>query len=241
MELKRPPRKRRSWLLPVALGLAAVLGLGAGAYGGLQVKRELDRPPTRTEKDIASVQEMAMRWRTLPAGEIFPETVDYGEDGMHELATRVGIAPQASCAKALDAAIAKVVTANGCTTVLRATYLDATQTIVSTVGVAVLPDEASVWKSSRSLRSQFGERGVRPVAFPGTLSALFGDSARQNFAATEFGNYLIFAAGGFGDGRPQVGSDRPQIFAFGDRIVSRVGGRLRDYVDPCTVKRVVAC
>ncbi|MEU6428508.1 hypothetical protein ABZ860_21655 [Microbispora sp. NPDC046973] len=215
--------------------------MSSGAYGAIELKRELDRPPTDSELHAVSVQEIALRWRTRSAGEIFPATVDSGSGGTKELAVRVGIAPQASCSKALDAVIAKVAVADGCTTVLRATYLDKTQTLVTTVGVAVFPDEASVWKVSRVVWGNSASRGVRAVAFPGTLSARFRDAARQRFFMTNYANYLIFVSGGYADGRPKVRLDRPQLFMFGDQIAAQVGGRLQTYVDPCTVKGVVTC
>ncbi|SIS24562.1 hypothetical protein SAMN05421833_15215 [Microbispora rosea] len=110
--------------------------MSAATYGAVEVKREFDRPPTDSELHAASVQEIGLRWRTRSAGEIFPATVDYGSGGAKELAVRVGVAPEASCSKALDAVIAKVAVADGCRAVLRATYLDKTQTLVTTVGVA---------------------------------------------------------------------------------------------------------
>ncbi|MFF4122424.1 hypothetical protein ACFYYP_02745 [Microbispora rosea] len=110
--------------------------MSAATYGAVEVKREFDRPPTDSELHAASVQEIGLRWRTRSAGEIFQATVDYGSGGAKELAVRVGVAPEASCSKALDAVIAKVAVADGCRAVLRATYLDKTQTLVTTVGVA---------------------------------------------------------------------------------------------------------
>ncbi|WP_248965297.1 hypothetical protein [Sphaerisporangium perillae] len=223
------------------IGLVALLGLAAGAYGGLEVKRELDRPPTRPEKDAASLQEIALRWRTRAAGDIFPATVDYGSGGKKDLALRVGIAAEAPCAKALDATIDKIVASYGCKTVLRATYLDATETLVSTVGVAVLANGGAASKASVLIWSPTPRRGVRAVAFPGTGSARFRDAARQYFTSTDTGNYLIFVAGGYADGRRQVKSDRPAIFLFSSRIAVQVSSLLDQRIDPCTVRGVVTC
>ncbi len=217
------------------------MGLSAATYGAVEVKRELDRPPTDSELHAASVQEIGLRWRTRSAGEIFPATVDYGSGGTKELAVRVGVAPEAACGKALDAVIAKVAVADGCKAVLRATYLDKTEMLVTTVGVAVFPDEASVLKVSRVVWGNSASRGVRALAFPGTLSARFRDAARQRFFMTSYANYLIFVTGGYADGRPKAKLDRPQLFMFGDQIAAQVGGQLRTYVDPCTVKGVVTC
>jgi hypothetical protein len=240
--LENPPRRKGSRWLWSAAGLAAVLGVTVGVYGGLEVKRELDRPPTPAEKDAASVQEIALRWRTRSAGDIFPATVEYGPYESKDLARRVGIATEAPCAKALDAAIAKIVSSHGCKTVLRATYLDATETLLSTVGVAALPDGAAVSKASLGIwQPTAARRGVRAAAFPGTVSARFRDAARQSFTSTEFDNYLIFVTSGYADGRRQIKSDRPQIFLFGNQVASKVGSALKEPVDPCTVRGVVTC
>jgi hypothetical protein len=238
--LAPPPRKRRRWALWTTVGLLAVLGVSAAVYGGLEIRRELLRPPTAAEKDAAAAREMALRWRTRPAGEIFPATVDHGERGRKETAARVGIAEDIGCDQdALDAQIATAVRRQGCRAVLRATYLDSTGTLVTTVGVVALPSEAAAAKALAG--SQITDRGVRALAFPRTGAAGFEDAARQNFTTLQFGSFLIMAASGYTDGRGKTIADRPGIFTFDYRIANRLGEPLRERRDPCAVREVVAC
>ncbi|GIH72612.1 hypothetical protein Mth01_48650 [Sphaerimonospora thailandensis] len=211
-------------------------------YGAIEVKRELDRPPTDAELRAASVQEIALRWRTRPAGEIFPATVEYsGLFGRKEPAVRVGIAPEAPCAEALDAEIAEVAIANGCRAVLRASYLDSTRTLVTTIGIAVFPDEATMRKASEALSSQIWHYGVRAAAFPGTLSARFRDAARQHLMTMGSANYLIFIAAGYADGRPKSESGMSGPLMYGNPIASQIGLQLQTEAEPCAVKGVVTC
>lgn len=228
-------------LLWSAVGLSAVLGVGAGVYGGLEVKRELERPPTQAEKDAAAVHEVGLRWRTRTAGDIFPATVDYGTGGGKRLAKRVGIAEQASCADAMDAAASKALALGGCRAVLRATYVDSTETLLATVGVAVLPDAKAATKAWAGIASEMSTRGVRAAAIPGTVAAGFGNAARQTFSAQYHEQYLIFTTAGWADGRKRVKLDRPSLFLFADRTVSQVGAALTQRIDPCLVKEVVSC
>src|SRR2546425_639298 len=69
---------------------------------------------------------------------------------------------------------------HGCAAMLRATYIDATGSLVVTIGVAVMPDAAATAVSIRALPSRHGVRsGVRPLAFGNTLTAGFGSRQRQ--------------------------------------------------------------
>ena len=68
---------------------AAVAGLGVVAAGGLavaviaagQARAELDRGPTAAERSAAAATALALRWRTWPAGQIFPARLRYGPPG----------------------------------------------------------------------------------------------------------------------------------------------------------------
>ena len=90
--------------------------------------------------------EVGKRWRTMPAGTIFPASraatrapSALSDDPALQLtADRIGIASQASCAAATDpAAVGAVLDRDGCEAMLRATYVDGTDSYVITVGVAV--------------------------------------------------------------------------------------------------------
>lgn len=229
----------RKWLVWVAVALTACIGAAAAVYGGLEVKKELERPPTKAEKDAAAIQEVALRWRTLKPTDLFPAKVDYTAGPVTWVATRAGIVKEAPCAKALDAAVVKAVPS--CQTVLRATYLDQTQSAVTTVGVAVLPDSASVDKAAVAIRGMSTAKGVRAAPIPGTVAARYRDQARQLFVSMEYGNYLVFVATGYTDGRKKITRDRTGIFTFGHKIATEVGLKLKVPKDPCTVREAVTC
>jgi hypothetical protein len=115
----------------------------------------------------------------------------------------VGIAPQSTCAAATDPALGRVLDPRGCQAMLRATYTDASDSFVVTVGVAIMrgtpPSSASLPSPSSSAR---GPRpGVKAVPFPGTLASRFSDRQRQLSGAYSRGPYLVLYTVGYTDGR----------------------------------------
>ena len=191
--------------------LLGVAGLTASAAG--VVIQMLPRRFSAAQAEQLSTWEMLRRWRAWPAGQIFPRTLGYelpgyafsGVRGLHLTARRVGIAQMAHCTNAVDTAAAKILTRQGCQVVLRATYVDATRSLVTTVGVAVLPTSAAAASAATALSAGSGVRpGVVPVPFPRTIAALFGEQERQLTVAISDGPYLVLSAAGFADGRPRV-------------------------------------
>lgn len=153
--------------------------------------------------------QVSKRWRTLPAGEIFPAAVRYQLSALalSDLssvslqAARVGIAPQSSCAAASDQAAARLLAAGGCQALLRASYTDESATYVVTVGVAVL---GSVARAKAAARAIGDSGGVEAAAFAGTPAGSFGDGQRQLTSSQAAGPYVIMYAAGYADGRPRV-------------------------------------
>src|SRR3984885_13561736 len=100
----------------------------------------------------------------MPAGKIFPASLQYtpppalSDDPTLQLtADRIGIAGQASCAAATDpAAVGAVLARHGCEAMLRATYVDGTDSYVITVGVATMPGSAQVNAAKRELAGVVG-------------------------------------------------------------------------------------
>lgn len=157
--------------------------------------------------------ETAKRWRELPAGTIFPASLHYaapsvlsGDPALRLGADRLGIASQASCAAATDAAVGAVLTRDGCEAVLRATYVDGTDSYVVTVGVAAMSGSAKVSAAEQQLSWVVGAsgKGVAAVPVAGTLAAAFTDSRRQLSGSIVAGTYLIFYTIGYTDDRPRV-------------------------------------
>lgn len=192
----------RRWRRRLALALLTVAGLGAIGGGVAGLVTVHDRKPTAAQIAAAAQVAFARRWRGLTAGQIFPATVRYtSTSGVPRSAVRVGIAPAAPCARALDPAAARVLDTAGCVTVLRATYADASGTALATVGVAVMRDTSGADSAfGRIARGKLG--GLLPVSFPGTIAARFRPAARETSSEQEgSGPYLLFDTSGYADGR----------------------------------------
>jgi hypothetical protein len=190
----------------------ALVGLLAAAAG--LVVQLLPRTFNAAQKQQIISWEMGKRWRTWPAAEIFPDSIQYpvpgsvlGGANLPLAAHRIGIARQASCHAATDPAVARVLARYGCQAMLRATYDDATQSLAVTVGVAVLANPAAASASKEALPGQHrnGPRpGVRAVSFPRTPVAQFGNRQRQLSLVRRAGPYLVFTTVGYADGRRRV-------------------------------------
>lgn len=200
------PKKRskpsRRLLALAGLVVAGLAALGGGVFGLVWA---FTRVPTSAQLSAAGNAESAQQWRWLTAGKLFPATVGYpaSVSDARTSASLVGIAPQASCAKAADKATAKVLAATGCVTVLRATYTDASHTLLDTVGVAVMKSAQAANDADARLGS--GTRsGLLPVSFPGTVSSLFASQGRALMDMQVTGRYVVFDSGGYADGRKGV-------------------------------------
>jgi hypothetical protein len=220
------PPHRRGFGTTAAL-VAAIFG-GVGlivSLTGLAIQL-LPRHFSAAQQRQIMAWEVSKRWRTIPAGDIFPGSVHYdlSASALSDVtnvslqAARVGIAPQASCDGATDPAAAGVLNAHGCQAVLRATYTDESATYVVTVGVAVLgsANQASAAAATLNQASKTSKKGtvaappgLESVAFAGTPAGSFGNGERQVTASKAAGPYVIMYAAGYADGRPQanIGED----------------------------------
>jgi len=80
--------------------------------------------------------------------------------------------------------------------------MDASGTLVSTVGVAVMASTHAARRASVLVRASQISAGIHSVPFQGTVANEFGNAQRQVFAgAYLWGPYLFFATGGYADGR----------------------------------------
>lgn len=212
-EARRPARM----VVAIVVLLLGVTGVGVCATGvALQV---LPRRFTAEQQQAIKNWEVAARWRQFTAGDIFRASVTYqptsllGDGGAGSVtltAQRLGIAAQASCAAALDPGIAADLDRGGCQSVLRATYADATDSYVVTVGVAVLPSTTRARAAAVALGVA---AGLRTAQFPGTPSAQFTDSRRQLMASFSAGPYVVLYAVGYS-------GDRPAVPVSGDQYVT---------------------
>jgi hypothetical protein len=189
--------------------LAGAAGLAASVLG--VVVQVMPRSFTAVQREKIVAWETGKRWRTWPAGQIFPHAIRYSLSGrafgggrsLPLTARLVGIAPQATCRAATQRAAAGVLAQHGCQAVLRATYEDSTQTLAVTVGVAVLPGMPAAQSSASALRGRDGPRsGIRAVSFRRTATARFGGRSRKLSWDRVVGPYLVLATVGYADGRP---------------------------------------
>lgn len=193
--------------------LAGLAGLVVSA--GAAAIQFLPRHFSTAQRNQIMAWEVGKRWRSWPAGRIFPSAIGYelpgsafgGGRSLALRAHRVGIAPQASCRDATARAAGRVLVKRGCVAVLRATYQDTTQTFAVTVGVAVLPATpaaaAPAARAASALRKSGGPQPwLRAVSFRHTATAHFAGPGHKVAWSHAAGPYLVLATVGYADGRP---------------------------------------
>ncbi|WP_246239096.1 hypothetical protein [Acrocarpospora corrugata] len=238
-------RERRSWptmLVASALTVSCAIVAGVGASAALA---ELTRQPSQQELRQAAAAEISRRWQVWPAGKVFPATVAYtGEQGGAERARRVGISARTDCVAAVDAALRQTMRAARCQGVLRATYLDALQGIVVTVGVAAFPDAGAADSAAAAL-PQGGKPapGLRALSFPRTVADRFTAAGRQVATVRRAGPYLVMTTAGQTDGRPAraLGRQRPTMFTFTGDLADRIAKELLAPVLPDCASKEFRC
>jgi hypothetical protein len=216
--------------------VVALIGLSAAVAG--IVPNLLPRSFSGAQQQRIITWEIGKRWRSWPAGQIFPTAIPYelsasalvSGTGVRLSAHRIGIAPQASCQSATDPAAWRVLAKNGCTAVLRATYQDSTGAFAVTIGIAAVPGPASASADARALPRR-SVAGVRAVGFGHTLAASFSDTARQLTSSVSIGPYLIMSTVGYADGRHRVlesGNpyDQSEMLSVAQAITGWIGSRI---------------
>ena len=229
-------------LLLAAGLLAALAGLVVSA--GAAATQFLPRQFSAAQRNQIMTWEVGMRWRSWPAGRIFPSAIDYELPGsafgngksLALRAQRVGIAPQASCREATARPVGRLLVKHGCLAVLRATYQDTTQTFAVTVGVAVLPATPAAGPraaeaASALQKSRNPQLWLRAVSFRHTATAHFAGPGHKVAWADAAGPYLVLATVGYADGRPWLsqGHDtytRAELNSLAAGVGDSVTGRL---------------
>jgi hypothetical protein len=228
-------RGGRRFGIALTVLLVGTAGLAASAAG--VSSQLLPRKFTVAQQQQIMNWEIAGRWRRLPAGTIFPASITYQLPGyalssstqLPLTASRVAISPQTTCAKAADPAAARVLSAHHCAAMLRATYADETDSMLVTIGIAVMPGASAARAAAGALSSGPGlHPGVRTAAFRGTLAALFGDRQRQLSWAASAGPYVILSAAGYANGMPEeaVASDPyadQEMTSLADGVAQAIG------------------
>jgi hypothetical protein len=186
--------------------LAALAGLVLSA--GAAAIQFLPRSFSQAQRQQIMSWEVAKRWRSWPAGRIFPSAIGYelpgaafgGGPSLPLQAQRIGIATQASCRDAAVRPASRVLAQRGCEAILRATYQDTTQTLAVTIGVAVLPSSSAA--RAASALHHGGVPWLRAVSFRHTTTANFAGPGRKVGWSSVAGPYLVLATVGYADGRP---------------------------------------
>jgi hypothetical protein len=227
----------------VLLTIGLVVGLGGLVLSaGAAAIQFLPRSFSQAQRQQIMAWEIGKRWRSWPAGRIFPSSIGYslpasafgGDKSLALSAERVGIASQASCRDATGRAAGALLAKHGCLAVLRATYQDTTQTFAVTVGVAVMPvsSATSAAKASTALHHGAGTRPwLRAVSFRHTTTAHFAGPGAKVGLSSASGPYLVLATVGYADGRPwlQQGHDtytKAELRSLATGVLDSVAHRL---------------
>jgi hypothetical protein len=204
--------------------LAVAVAAGAAAHA------DLARKPTAAQLAAAAAQAVAARWRDWPAGRIFPSTLAYSTALLtSETATRVGIAPQASCTSALEPALAQLAARDLCMAALRATYVDQLQGVLYTIGVLAFPSTHYATAFAAGLPASAATTiPLGALALRGTASSLFSAAARQEATARHDGPFVVLTVAGYADGQPAgPGQEaRPAAFAPAAQLAGELIGAL---------------
>ncbi|SMF23777.1 hypothetical protein SAMN02745830_02403 [Streptomyces sp. Amel2xC10] len=193
-----------------AVVAAACVVLGLGLIGGAVTGSWLvgDSADAAERTSYATAGGL---WHNVPVDDLFPRTVDgqgAGPGGADRTWTRIGVAPDGDCAAALDPLLRTALAPVGCRRLLRATYTDATQSYVTTVGLLFTTADAT---AMRALDARFTKEGLakrtdlmpRPYAVKGTVAAGFGDKQRASWTISVLTDapVVVYTVSGWADGR----------------------------------------
>jgi hypothetical protein len=242
---ERPRRRRRRprrLAHAVALTLLVAAGLAGVGGGGAGLVLEFTRTATKAEVAAAVQAEIASRWQRLAAGKIFPAAVGYStsDAGASMTARLAGIARQAGCAAALDPPLASLLRRYGCVTVLRATYLDASGTLVVTAGIVVMTSASAAGQAVAASGSGPARTGVRTFSLPGTVADRFGDPQRRAFSLMQsIGPYVFLYAAGYADGRVSGSpTSAPPLVDLGSGVITHLQTVLSIHGGGCQMKDI---
>ncbi|MFJ3233137.1 hypothetical protein [Streptomyces sp. NPDC086787] len=196
----------------------AVLGMGliGGAVTGSWLVGDADDRQT-----VSGFAAAAGLWHSVPVDELFPPTVQgagAGPGGADRTWTRIAVAPDGGCVNAFDPLLRKVLAPAGCRRLLRATYTDATQSYVTTVGLLFTRTDPAAMSA---LATRFKKEGLdrrtdlmpRPYAAEHTVAADFGNRQRASWTISVLTDapVVAYAVSGWADGRtvdtPQPAAD----------------------------------
>ncbi|MFF7973127.1 hypothetical protein [Streptomyces sp. NPDC007905] len=205
---------------PRTAAAAACLVLGLGLIGGAVTGSWLtgDGGDGTAGSGFSAA---ATLWHSVPVDRLFPPTLQgtgAGPGGADRTWTRIAVAPDSRCVDAFDPLLNRALAPVGCQRLLRATYTDATQSYVTTVGLLFTKgDSAAMSALATRFRDEHLDRRSdlipRPYAAKGTAAAGFGDPQRATWTISVLTDapVVTYAVSGWADGRtvdsPQPAAD----------------------------------
>ncbi|MGW7608155.1 hypothetical protein ACWGKW_12935 [Streptomyces sp. NPDC054766] len=214
----RPLRGRAR---PRTVAAAACVVLGLGLIGGAVTGSWLTGDNADGPGSPGAFTAAGELWHSVPVDQLFPPTVrgdGAGPGGSDRTWTRIAVAPDSGCKDAFDPLLRQALAPVGCLRLLRATYVDATRSHVTTVGLLFTKADAA---GMTSLKARFRKEGLarrtdlmpRPYAAKGTAAEGFGKTQRASWteAVLTDAPVVVYAVSGFADGRtvatPQPAAD----------------------------------
>jgi hypothetical protein len=217
-----PPLPRR--VLARRLTAAAALVVGLGLIGGAVAGSWLGGEPEAPAPSAAYERSRDL-WHTTEVDRLFPRTLKgegAGPGGADRSWTRIAVAPDSGCRKMFDPMLSRALAPVGCTRLLRATYVDATHSSLTTVGL--LFTKAGAGRMG-VLRDRFAAEELdertdllpRPYAPAKTAAAGFGDRQRASWSVRVLNELpvVVYSVTGFADGR-KVTAAQPAAEAVRD-------------------------
>ncbi len=205
-------RRTRGQVVAAAVCLVLGTGLIGGAVTGAWLADGPEGPGTRHAFAVAGDL-----WHEVPVDQLFPPTVQGRGAGPGEadrVWTRIAVAPDSGCKGAFDALLTRALAPVGCERLLRATYTDATQSHVTTVGLLFTEADAAGMEAlaRRFERERLDRRGdlmPLPYAAKDTAAEGFGPGQRASWAISVLTDapVVVYAVSGWADGRTV---DEPQ-------------------------------
>ncbi|MFF4898925.1 hypothetical protein [Streptomyces sp. NPDC001068] len=209
-----------SRVAPRTVAAAACVVLGIGLIGGAVTGSWL----VDDDGDVAAVGSFttaAGLWHNVPVDELFPPTVQgtgAGPGGADRTWTRIAVASATGCADAFDPLLRKALAPVGCRRLIRATYTDATQSYVTTVGLLFTKAEpAGMTALAKRFEAEHLDRRTDlmplPYAAKGTAAERFGPHQRASWTISVLTDapVVAYAVSGWADGRtvdtPQSAAD----------------------------------
>ncbi|WP_260462945.1 hypothetical protein [Streptomyces sp. TRM72054] len=198
------------------LAAAVCLVLGAGLIGGAVTGSWLAGESGEGGERGAFAAAGSL-WHSVPVDQLFPPTVQgrgAGPGSADRTWTRIAVAPDSGCAGAFDPLLRKALAPVGCERLLRATYTDATESYVTTVGLLFTKADPAAMRSldARFEKERLGRRTdlmPRPYAAQDTVAADFGDEQRASWTVSVLTDapVVVYAVSGWADARTV---DEPQ-------------------------------